>query len=77
MGNDNNQPIGQLISLYKTEIISRWKYMVEKGIFSVENFLGLFNDWLDFRRSASYTAYLCLCSDPFLRIGLGGSQNQP
>ena len=47
MGNDGNQPIGQLISLYKTEIISRWKYMVDKGIFSVENFLSLFNDWLD------------------------------
>lgn len=47
MGNDGNQPIGQLISLYKTEIISRWKYMVDKGIFSVENFLSLFNEWLD------------------------------
>ena len=47
MGNDGNQPIGLLISLYKTEIISRWKYMVGNGIFSVENFLSLFNDWLD------------------------------
>lgn len=46
-GNDINQPIGQLISLYKTEIISRWKYMVEIGIFTTENFLNLFNDWLD------------------------------
>ena len=47
MGNNGNQPIGQLISLYKTEIINRWKYVVDKGIFSTENFLNLFNDWLD------------------------------
>ena len=47
MGNDINQPIGQLISLYQTEIINRWKLMVDKGIFSVENFLNLFNDWLN------------------------------
>ena len=47
MGNDINQPIGLLISLYQAEIVSRWKYMVDKGIFSVENFLSLFNDWLD------------------------------
>ena len=47
MGDWDNQPIGQLIALYKTELISRWKYMVEKGVFSVENFLSLFNDWLD------------------------------
>lgn len=47
MGNDGNQPIGQLTSLYKTEIISRWKYLTENGVISVENFLGLFNDWLD------------------------------
>ena len=47
MGNDSNQPIGQLISLYQTEIISRWKYMVDKGIFSSDNFLSLFNEWID------------------------------
>lgn len=47
MGNDSNQPIGQLISLYQTEIISRWKYLTEKGVISAENFLELFNDWLD------------------------------
>lgn len=47
MGNSLYQPIGLLISLYQTEIINRWKYMLEKGIFSVENFLKLFNDWLD------------------------------
>lgn len=47
MGYDTNQPIGLLISLYKTELKERWKYMVEKGIFTTENFLNLFNDWLD------------------------------
>lgn len=47
MGRDNNNPIGQLISLYQTEVVNRWKLMVDKGIFSVENFLSLFNDWLD------------------------------
>lgn len=47
MGNNSNHPIGQLIALYQSEIVSRWKYMVGNGIFSVENFLSLFNDWLD------------------------------
>ena len=47
MGNDINQPIGLLISLYKTELTQRWKYLVEKGIFTTDNFLNLFNDWLD------------------------------
>lgn len=46
MGNDINQPIGLLISLYKTELKERWKYLVEKGIFTTDNFLNLFNDWL-------------------------------
>lgn len=47
MGNNINRPIGPLISLYKTELKERWKYLVEKGIFTTENFLNIFNDWLD------------------------------
>ena len=47
MGNNSGQPINLLILLYQTEIVSRWKYLTEKGIFSVENFLSLFNDWFD------------------------------
>ena len=33
--------------MYRTEIVNRWKYLVNKGIISVDNFLSLFNEWLD------------------------------
>lgn len=46
MGQNSGHPIGQLIALYKTEIINRWKNLWG-SVISSDNFLSLFNDWLD------------------------------
>ena len=47
MGYDTNTPIGQVILLYKLNIVERWKYLVSNGIFTTDNFLKLFNEWLN------------------------------
>lgn len=43
---DMNKPTGQLISLYKNDIINRWKFCVDNGIFTINNFIKIIEDWL-------------------------------
>lgn len=47
MGNDINIPTGQVINLYKSEIVNRWIFLRENGIISYENILNIINSWLD------------------------------
>lgn len=43
---DMNKPTGQLVSLYKNDIINRWKFCVDNGIFTINNFIKIIDDWL-------------------------------